>query len=275
MDNMHLLHSTVDKQANSKYNQFVVDNPYRSDALSHYIADLERKGEWPGIVFVRTKKHAALLAGALSHELGRIVPAISSDVNRAYRESLAEKMRQRDPSCPVVVATAVWTTGLNIPLLSWVMMAGAGRAPVGLKQAGGRATRLADDKPGYTIYDVVDVGLPWAEEQSAERRRHYVRAGFSVSGLRSAPDLRLAPASICDKGESKAAKELTELLLPRMPERQVWNTYSGQDESAACLPRNSALDWFCVSWACAVGVLVFGSFAIAVVLSILFALFGS
>jgi len=184
MDNMHLLHSTVDKQANSKYNQFVVDNPYRSDALSHYIADLERKGEWPGIVFVRTRRHAALLAGSLSQELGRTVEAISSDVNGAYREILAEKMRQRDPSCPVVVATAVWTTGLNIPSLSWVMMAGAGRAPVGLKQASGRPTRLEDAKPDYTIYDVVDIGLSWTEEQAAERRQHYIAAGFSILDLR-------------------------------------------------------------------------------------------
>jgi superfamily II DNA or RNA helicase len=176
-----------DRAGRTKYDRLVVEDPYRTDALCRFIADLERKGEWPGIVFVRKRRHAELFAKALSAVLGKQIPAVTSAAtSRQEREALADRMRRRDPSLPAAVATAVWSTGLNVPSLSWVMMAGAGQAPIGLKQSAGRATRLAEEKAGYTIYDVQDVGpgLEWAQEQAAQRMRHYAAAGFAVDEVR-------------------------------------------------------------------------------------------
>lgn len=176
-----------DQTGKTKYDRLVVEDPYRTDALCQFIAGLERKGEWPGIVFVRKRRHAEVFARRLSEVLGKQVPAVTSaSTSRQEREALATRMRRRDPSLPAAVATAVWSTGLNVPSLSWVMMAGAGQAPIGLKQSAGRATRLEEGKAGYTIYDVQDVGpgLEWAQEQAVQRMAHYAAAGFAVDEVR-------------------------------------------------------------------------------------------
>lgn len=208
----------------SRYNAVVVEDSYRTDAISHFVSDLVDKEEWPGIVFVRTSDHAERLAERISAVMGAEVPVVTSlHLNKAARGQLAERLRARDPEVKVVVSTAVWSTGLDIPSLAWVLMAGAGRAPVGLKQASGRPTRLAAGKPAYTIYDLEDVDVDWAREQAAERREHYTVAGFAV-GSRQPDELgpdaqrlaRLLQLSMGDPAAGRGAKSpmtSTEKLL--------------------------------------------------------------
>lgn len=192
------------KVKDSQYDRLIVENSYRNAALCQFAADLKDKGDYPGIIFVRKRRHAQLLADGLSELLGRQVPAVTSQMSKTAREEFAAAMRSRSPEHALAVATAVWSTGLDIPALAWVMMAGAGQAPVGLKQSGGRPTRLEADKAGYVIYDVQDVGpgLAWAQEQSQLRLAHYAAAGFSV-GL-----ARLQAEEL----EDEDARELAELL---------------------------------------------------------------
>jgi len=188
----------------SRYRRVVVGDSYRTDALCQFVADLIDKGDWPGIVFVRLQEHAAELAERLGGELDHEVPVVTTlHTDKVERDRLADRMRRRDPDVPVVVATGVWTTGLDIPVLSWIVQAGAGQAPIGQKQAAARADRLADGKEGYTVYDWQDVDVDWAREQAAERMRHYGQAGFSVEAVRP------SSAEASDPDAARLARLLT------------------------------------------------------------------
>lgn len=186
---------TTNKHAKSqisKYTRVVVRDSNRTDAMCQFLADLVHKGETPGIVYVRTLEHAELLAIALTAVLGRLVPMVSSKTPKKERKELALRLKGLDPTLPLVVSTAVWSTGLDIPTLAWILLAGAGAAPVGLKQTAGRPTRVdkSGHKIGYTIYDWIDEGpdAQWLELQALKRQAHYRAVGFSIESLRLLED---------------------------------------------------------------------------------------
>jgi len=169
----------------SRYDRVIVEDSYRSAAIAQFVADLIDNDARPGIVFCRLKRHAELLTEAIVELTGWKVPTVTSDMPRKKREDLADRMRERDPSIPVAVCCMVWSTGIDIPCLEWVLWAGAGQAPIWLKQGGGRGVRLEEAKAHYTIYDWQDVGPdtePY-QEQSKQREQHYKDGGFQVNRM--------------------------------------------------------------------------------------------
>lgn len=180
----------------NKYSEKIVEHAGRTEELAKFVAGRLQAGDVPGLLFVREKRHARLLAKAIAREACCEAPPVTSLVSKKKRDELSARMRQG--TLLVAICTDVWATGLDIPRVAWVLMAGEGQAPAGLKQRGGRATRLFDGKDGYVLYDVVDVG-PGTEnymEQARKREEHYKQAGFTVNG-------------------SLDAERLSELLGPR------------------------------------------------------------
>ena len=174
----------------SVYDRRIVFNKQRSRQIAMFAAGLLRRGERPGIIFVRSQAHGQELVEALHTELGRDVPLVSSQMTERRRAALADqRRRQAGGDEQLVVSLPVWTTGLDIPGLQWVLLAAEGSAPVGLKQAAGRATRRADGKPGFKIYDWQTVGEDLAryQEHAAKRQAHFEEAGFKVAGASEAP----------------------------------------------------------------------------------------
>ena len=175
--------SELSNQCGTRYAAEIVEDPYRTKAIAEFVRDLyDKDSSAPGIVFVRHKRHADLLAEAISAKLGLRVPAINSNVKQETRTRYAKDLQAG--RLFVAVCTDVWATGIDIPNIRWVLMAGAGKAPIGLKQRVGRATRLSDAKPEYVVYDWQDLlpGNPAYAEQARTREEHYDTAGFSVRG---------------------------------------------------------------------------------------------
>jgi len=175
----------------SKYDALVVCNEERNVEICELVGqivrqELEIEGiefGFPGIVFVRKKAHARILAEILSDILDTEIPHVTSDTPKAERDGFVARMKLRDPELPAVVACQVWSTGIDIPPLEWVVWAGEGQAPAGLKQSGGRATRLEGDKSGYVILDIQSTG-PGTEayqEQGRKRLQHYRDGGFNIA----------------------------------------------------------------------------------------------
>lgn len=140
----------------TRYEELIVLNDRRNAAIAAFVLELLARGERPGIVFARRQKHATRLAAAL-RDRGVSAPVVTALTPMGERNALLTAMRAG--SLRVVVACPVWSTGIDIPELSWVLLTGSGSAPVGLNQASGRATRTAPGKLAFTVYDLCDVGL--------------------------------------------------------------------------------------------------------------------
>lgn len=179
------------KTTKTRYDRMIVEDSARSAAIGEFVRSVVRKEiryagvehGLPGIVFVRLQAHAEILAKAVGAALGQDVPAVTSEMPRKVRDVLLERMRSRDSELPVVVASMVWSTGIDVPALEWTLWAGEGQAPIWLKQSGGRSTRLAEGKEGYILFDWQTVG-PGAEAYQAQaqtRLLHYQEGGFSVA----------------------------------------------------------------------------------------------
>jgi len=90
------------------------------------------------------------------------------------------RMDARDPEVPAVVATSVWATGIDIPHLAWVGLAGAKiSAPTGVLQMGGRPMRRPDGCDTCEIINFYDEGR---YEAAAQRRNdRMTEAGIEMS----------------------------------------------------------------------------------------------
>lgn len=175
------------------YDDDITNNSDRNKFISAYISNLihgkviipDCSRVSPGLVFVKHKAHARLIAQQLEKKLGIAVPFITSDVDKADRDVLANRLRAEDDTLPVVVSTMVWSTGINIPSLAWVAWAGAGQAPIALKQSAGRGSRKADGKSEFVLIDFQDIGKPNLEEQARRRMHHYADEGFEIEDRES------------------------------------------------------------------------------------------
>jgi superfamily II DNA or RNA helicase len=212
----------MSSEEKNRYDRVIVEDPYRSDAIGRFVKSVVRKERAfegivhgaPGIVFCRLQAHAERLATAISWELERPVPVVTSRMRKNHRDDLVDRMKARDPELPVVVACMVWSTGIDIPPLEWTLWAGEGQAPIWLKQAGGRGTRLEPDKLGFVIFDWQTVG-PETEvyqEQAAKRQQHYQDGGFMAK-----PTPRASPGS----KDTDAEVQLLDQLLSKPPESKL------------------------------------------------------
>jgi len=132
----------------------------------------------PGIVFVRLKADALVLAQALG------LPAVTGDVPLEERAKVAEGMRAG--SVRGVVATDAWSAGIDIPCLKWVAVEAWTKAPIGVQQRIGRGSRLAEGKPSFDVFV-----LPGRYEQ--EIKEMLLESGQAV--LPAAPG---SPAELAD-----------------------------------------------------------------------------
>jgi superfamily II DNA or RNA helicase len=191
---------------NEVYESKIIREEYRCKAITEFLSICRGTQEFPGIVFTRQKKHAKILAEKIGAKIGIEVPVITAQVNKEIRSNTVKRMADRDPTMPFVVATGVWKTGINITSLRFVMLVDSGQAPIGLLQAAGRATRRADDKQVFRIYDLQDWGCNERyDEYNRLREQHCIRAGFTIGMPVDITDLGLPKAT--DKTAAELAEE--------------------------------------------------------------------
>jgi len=149
-----------------------LDIDERQDSrITQLVKEYEVKG--PGLIFVRTKAHAKHLAALLQ------VPYVTSEIPRSERRRIQDGL-----SCGAIqaaVATAAWSTGVNIPALRWVIVPERVKAPIQILQGSGRVMRNAEGKTDFEIINLVDAATESGRRYGAEREKIFVSAGFEVS----------------------------------------------------------------------------------------------
>lgn len=160
-----------------------------SDRLIAGIAGLVQERQGPGLVFVDQRREAQELAAVLEEQLGREVAWVTAEKSKAERARLAGRMRTGE--LQLAVCTAAWSTGIDIPALRYVVLAGRGKAPVGVLQSVGRALRLKEDGSDF---EVLNLSTDATARNAAQRERVLAGYGFELGREESFLDeLRAQP----------------------------------------------------------------------------------
>lgn len=178
----------------------------RDSRIAQLVKEYIPKG--PGLVFVRTKAHAKHLAALLQ------LPYVTSEISRSERRRIRDGL-----ACGAIqaaVATAAWSTGVNIPALRWAIVPERVKAPIQILQGSGRVMRNAEGKPDFEIVNLVDATTESGRRYGAERERIFTSVGFEISAdemrldelLTKTPEVKRAARPHCATHRGRQASFL-------------------------------------------------------------------
>lgn len=157
----------------SVYQADVVHNRERNAV----VADAARTALPPRLIVVRELQHGVILQEILRTSLGE-VPFVSGDDSPRTREIVFDQIRAGKIDTAIV--SAVGQVGVDLPNVSSLINAAAGRSAIPTIQRGGRPTRLADGKFGFAVVDIADFGHRWLEAHAEARVEAYNSTGYLV-----------------------------------------------------------------------------------------------
>lgn len=158
------------------YQRYVVESDLRNDAIVDAIVEHEP----PGVCFVRRPQHARLLCDRLNAK-GIPTEWVSGKTPGPVRARLVQDLKSGETLW--VIATKVWTEGVDIPELRTVVLAGGGRSEIDAVQEAGRVIRLSNGKQEGTILLVYDRGIRTLQRHARERYDALAKAGLSCEPL--------------------------------------------------------------------------------------------
>lgn len=145
----------------------------------------------PAIVFVKKRAHGQILAEALQSSVGAdSVELVNGDSSTKERERLIERIHAGKVT--IVIATAVFYEGVDIPEIASVVIASGGSSAIEAIQRIGRGTRLHEGKSVCHIYDVADGGHPWLVKHTEARFNAYRLAGWNPPPPFDRPELAVS-----------------------------------------------------------------------------------
>jgi superfamily II DNA or RNA helicase len=144
------------------------------------VAELVQERDGPGLVFVDQRQEAQDLAAELEQLLGIEVAWVTAEKSKAERAKLATRMRTG--GLQLAVCTAAWSTGIDIPALRYVILAGRGKAPIGVLQSVGRALRLKADGSDF---EVLNLSTDETARNAAQREQLLGAYGFRLGNEES------------------------------------------------------------------------------------------
>lgn len=104
---------------------------------------------------------------------------ISSDMNEKEKDILLTKLRKNEIDFDIIIGTfSLLSTGVDIPVLDTLIIAGDLRSSVLTQQSAGRVLRLFSGKQTPKIIDIDDNKNKMLHSQALERRRFYKKKGW-------------------------------------------------------------------------------------------------
>ena len=154
-------------------------NTERNALIAGVVAE-EAKAGRKVLVLTKRVEHYELLAEALDVDDG--VYALRSDTARKRRTELLKTLRLGEQDFTVLLGTfSLLSTGIDIPSLDTLIIAGDLRSDVLTEQSAGRILRLFEGKPRPQIIDVQDMNNYVLKRQANERVGFYKLNGWDVS----------------------------------------------------------------------------------------------
>lgn len=133
--------------------QFLAKNKFRNDIMNKLCINFDNNS----LIMVDYIEHGEELYGKLRAECNnKQVFFIKGEVEVEERDKVKRLMeRSNDVVC--IAISKIFSTGINIKNLHYIVFAGGGKAKVKIIQSIGRGLRLHKDKKGVIIIDIADM----------------------------------------------------------------------------------------------------------------------
>jgi len=152
------------------YNNLIINNSGRNHIIVTKAIEEVNKKQGPIIIIVNKVKgdgnHADIISSLLSQH-GLNFPIISGYLSKKKRELIIQDLKDSKIN-GVIAGPKVLTAGINIPSLSSIILAAAGKSSNDFIQRVGRLLRKKDGKQFPTVIDFIDTQF-WFKNQSQNR----------------------------------------------------------------------------------------------------------
>ena len=134
----------------------------------------------PCLIMVDSINHGQILQSKFA-ALGHRVPFLNGQESKDVRNAAVARL---DAGLdPIVIASKIWSKGVDFPRLRTVIVGGAKKSGIVLKQILGRGMRTAPGKTSFDVVDFVDESTRTLRGHSMERRKVYTEQGYEVEVL--------------------------------------------------------------------------------------------
>ena len=148
--------------------QFIAKHPFRNSIISKLNQDFDNNS----LIMVDYIEHGEELYGKLKSECkNKQVFFIKGEVAVDERDKV-KKLMEKSSNIVCIAISKIFSTGINIKNLHYIIFAGGGKAKVKIIQSIGRGLRLHKDKKGVIIIDIADM-LHYGTQHYAKRLKLY------------------------------------------------------------------------------------------------------
>jgi len=157
------------------YTAGITENHQRNQQIATLAVEFSAKKQTV-LIFVTHIEHGELLQAEIEHIGNCSIPFIQGNTSQSDRDTIKTQLIER--KIKICLATISWQEGLNIPNLSVLILAGAGRSEKQLLQKIGRVMRRTKDKEQAIIVDFLDLGNRHLLAHMGERIAIYSDMGW-------------------------------------------------------------------------------------------------
>jgi len=156
--------------------KFVIKSDFRNKIISKLVTGLKNNV----LILIDFIEHGETITSVLKeHCKSKDVYFIRGEVEVEERDKIKNLMEKKDNIC-VVAISKIFSTGINIRNLHFIIFAGGGKAKVKIIQSIGRGLRLHQNKEKLVIFDIADQ-LYYGKQHMEKRLKLYEKENIQTN----------------------------------------------------------------------------------------------
>ncbi len=154
--------------------EFLYKNEFRNNVITKLCKNTDNNT----LVVVDRIPHGELLLNKFKKELpNKECFFIKGEVDVEERTNVT-KMMEKKTNIVCIAMSSIFSTGINIKNLHYIIFGYGGKSKIRIIQSIGRGRRLHEDKQGLIIFDIAD-DLLYGERHLKKRLMYYKKEGFT------------------------------------------------------------------------------------------------
>ena len=175
---------------------FIIHSEFRNNLIGNICKSLDKNI----LIIVDYIEHGLILEEKLNkHTPSKSIHFIQGEVDVEERDKVKQLMEEKNNVICVAISK-IFSTGINIKNLHYIMFANGGKAKIKIIQSIGRGLRLHTDKDEVIIFDIAD-NLKYGMQHMKKRMRLYTKEQFNY-GVKEITE-RSSQKSSCQEDSSQ------------------------------------------------------------------------